>query len=124
MSTHQPAGPKADLEPAIRRMIAARPKWFNSTVYVAAHLSRLNQWVLNVYQPTSHYKPDEQYEQHTTPPRYWWWMVKLNSDGSHDILLLLEDVIINPIYVAVDHIGDAVLEIDPYHLALFDKEEQ
>jgi hypothetical protein len=122
MSSPDSAVTKANLEAAIRRLIMARPLWFTTTVYVAAHLNRFNQWVLCLYRPTTFYKPDIQYEQHHTPPRYWWWMVKAQVNGSHDVLLLLEDVTINPIYVAVDHIGDAILEFDITTLNIYDRD--
>lgn len=120
MESKEPAAPKHDLEAAIRRMTVCRPSWFQQPAYIAAHQNRLNQWVLCVYRPTTHYKPDEQYEEQVARPAYWWWLIRPMLNEQHDLMLLLENVQINPLYVAVDHVGDAILEPDLTTLNIYD----
>ena len=120
MDMQPPAVPKQDLEAAIRRLFHDRPQWFRKTVYVAAHRTRLNQWHLQVYEPTAHYNPDQIYEEIDDPPRYWWWMVRPSLGGIHDLNTILENVTISPILVAVLHLGDALLEPDLTTLNIYD----
>lgn len=123
MCPNEIVAPKHDLEAAIRRLIVARPHWFETRTYVVAHLTKLDQWCLQVYNPAATYKPSEIYEEHTTPPKFWWWAVHHDEDLlEHELHLILQNAPVSPMYVAVLHIGDAILEPDHCTLNIYDRE--